>query len=103
MQQFDVCRTRGALRKHAPYLVVLQSDLIDLIRTAVVAPMRPLQGFGPIIKGLHVVESLDGESHVLSPEEMAAVPRSVLGECIGSLAAHRSRIIAALDLLFTGH
>ncbi len=33
---------------------------------------------------------------------MAAVPRSVLGKTIGSLEDDRYRIVAALDLLFTG-
>jgi toxin CcdB len=102
MRQFDVFRTRGELRKHAPYLVILQSDLINDIRTALVAPLRPLHGFGPPIKTLHVVKQWEGEAHVLSPEEMAAVPREILSERAGTLAQHRGEIIAAIDLLFTG-
>ncbi len=102
MSQFDVHRARGDQRRYAPYLVVLQSDLVELMRTALIAPLRPLRSFGPVVKALHVSAEFGGETHILSPEEMAAVPREVLGERVGSLESRRHEIIAALDLLFTG-
>jgi len=100
--QYDVHRTRAAQRKHAPYLVVLQSDLVNLIRTAVIAPLRPLRGFGRTADRLHVMADFAGEPHVLSLEEMASVPREVLGEKVGSLGSCRAEILSAIDLLFTG-
>jgi hypothetical protein len=33
---------------------------------------------------------------------MASVPRTALGELVGSLAAQRAALLAALDLLITG-
>jgi hypothetical protein len=35
-------------------------------------------------------------------QELAAVPRQVLGRIVGSAEANRYAIVAALDLLFTG-
>jgi toxin CcdB len=45
---------------------------------------------------------IDGEEYVAVFPLIAAVPRSSLGAVVGSLAARRADLIAALDLLITG-
>ncbi len=102
MPQFDVYRTQGAARKLAPFLVVLQTDLLEAARLRVVAPLRLRRGFGPLAKTLHVPVLLTDRDYVLSTEELASVPAQVLGERVGNIADHRLAIIAALDFLFTG-
>jgi toxin CcdB len=102
MSQFDVHRTVGPARKLAPYLVVLQTDLLETASLRVVAPLRPVKGFGPPVETLHVPLLLAGKSYVMSTEELASVPVQALGERVGSVATYRSAIFEALDFLFTG-
>ncbi|MBK5951998.1 CcdB family protein [Rhodobium orientis] len=102
MRQFDVCRNPNpAMRARVPYLVILQSDLLDPLATVVVAPLLAEGAFRPVTK-LHPVFEVEGERFILSTGELAGVPRRAVGERISSLAGERDAIIAALDLLFTG-
>ncbi|HYU15126.1 MAG TPA: CcdB family protein [Candidatus Acidoferrum sp.] len=43
-----------------------------------------------------------GPSGEAQAQELAAVPKTALGETVGSLASRRTELIAALDLLLTG-
>lgn len=102
MAQFDVHRTQGSASSVAPYLVELQSDLMQARALRVVAPLYRARDFGPAIRTLHIPVFMDGEDHVLAVDELAALPLKVLGPVVASLAAQRAAIISALDLLFTG-
>ncbi len=102
MFQFDVCRNPNpASRERAPYVLILQSDLLDPLPTAVVAPLVRLGEFEPI-RRLNPAFDIDGESFVLSTAELAGIPRTAIGPALSSLAGERDAVIAALDLLFTG-
>jgi hypothetical protein len=46
--------------------------------------------------------SVRGEDYVLMVPLMASIPKATLGELVGSLAAQRAMLLAALDLLITG-
>ena len=45
---------------------------------------------------------IEGESFMLIAQEIVTVRESVLGQPRGSVAGERDKIIAALDMLFTG-
>ena len=103
MAQFDVHEnpsqeTNGSV----PFLLDLQSDLLEPMATRVVAPLYREELIGPPTTKLMPRFEIGGRSLVLSTPEMAGVSRSRLGPRVGSLAEHRSEIIAALDMLFTG-
>ena len=51
---------------------------------------------------LHPTIELGGRRYTMFVQELAAVPRQLLGRVVGSAEAHRYAIVAALDLLFTG-
>lgn len=101
MVQFDVHRNpkRGAF----PLLLDVQADLLSSLATRVVVPMAKLDRRGPKpISQLNPVAVVDGVRYALVFQELAAIPKSALGERVASLAARRVELIAALDLLFTG-
>jgi toxin CcdB len=103
MRQFDVLQnTDSATAPWAPYLVVLQHDLLQDLATVVVAPMVREEAFGRPVTILNPVFTVQDAPVVLSIAELAGVSRTSLGDKVGSLAEHRSDILAALDLLFTG-
>ncbi len=103
MRQFDILRNPNpGTRSWAPYLLILQNDLLGDLQTAVVAPLIVETQFGRPVTTLNPVFDVEGTKVVLSVAELAGVSRQQLGEQIGSLAHQRPAILASLDLLFTG-
>lgn len=101
MAQFDV--HRNATGAHPPYLLVVQSDLLQGLDTVVVVPLIPAAMLGDRpIRGLYPVFTIGGETLVMLTAQIAGVSPAVLGERVASLAACRHEIIGALDILITG-
>ena len=101
-RQFDVAANLNpATRGHYPYLIVLQHDRLASLRSIVAAPL--VEWTGTLEKSrLHPVVAVRGQRFVVFVEEMAAVPPSAFGEVVENVEADRYRIVAAIDLLFTG-
>jgi toxin CcdB len=100
MAQFDVHRNpRGG---RFPLVLDIQADLLAHLATRVVVPMIKRTRGARAITRLNPIATLRGVEYVLVFQELAAVPRSALGEPVESLAARRDDLVAALDLLFTG-
>jgi len=103
MHQFDVIANPfPASRGRHPFLVALQSDLLArTFDTVVVAPLERAET-GRFADRLNPRVTIDGAPFALIAQEIATVRKSALRNPVGSLAAERDKIIAALDLLFTG-
>lgn len=104
MAQFDVYRNANpATRARIPYLVDIQSDLLDPLATRVVVPLcKPEVLKGKLAERLNPVFEIEGRKMAMLTPELAGVSRKILGERIGNLSDERRSIIAALDLLITG-
>lgn len=101
--QYNVYRNPSAKSaKQVPYVLNVQSDLLESMDTRVVVPLFALDAIGKIVKGLNPSFTINNQSVVMSTTEMATVSARKLGKPICSLAEHRSDIVGALDLLFTG-
>jgi len=103
MKQFDLADNPfPRSRERQPFLVVLQSDLLARsLDTVVVAPLEPAAS-GAFADRLNPRVDIDGAPFVLLTQEVVTVRKHVLGTSRGTIAHERDRIIAALDLLFTG-
>jgi toxin CcdB len=102
--QFTVYRNKSQTTKSTfPFLVDVQSDLLDQLQTRVVVPLtktsaltkRPLSNLTPALQ-------FDGETYLLMTPQLAGVARADLGAPAGSLAEQRQTILAALDFLIVG-
>ncbi len=104
MAQFDVYRNANpATRARVPYLLDVQSDLLDPLATRVVVPLcKPEALKGKLAERLNPVFEVEGRKMAMLTPELAGVSRKILGERIGNLSDERRSIIAALDLLLTG-
>lgn len=103
MAQFDVFSNASLTSsRDIPYLLEVQSGLLDVLATRVVVPLVLATEMGKAAKTLNPQFEIEGVVVVMSTAEIAGVPRSVMGEKIASLQQRREEIIAALDLLFTG-
>jgi toxin CcdB len=101
-RQFDVVANPDpAEAAHRPYFVVLQSDLVSGLASAVIAPLvarADMTGAGR----LNPIVVVDGREFWLATHELFAADRRVLGKTIASLSEQRDAIIAAIDFVFTG-
>lgn len=103
MRQFDIVGNPDPdTASWAPYLLVLQHDLLRDLATVVVAPLVRVEAFGRPATILNPIFTVRESRVVLSTAELAGVTRQGLGEPVSSLAAHRTEILAAVDLLLTG-
>ena len=102
MRQFDVFPNPSEQsRRIAPFVVVVQSHLIDDLPTVVVVPLlRPVERPAFTEVGMPVV--LEGEDYTLSVAELSAIDVHRLTRPVGSLREFDYEIRRALDRLFTG-
>ena len=86
-----------------PYLLDIQSNLLDDLRTTVVIPLCPanLAGKAAITKLCPVFE-IDGKSFVALTQQIAGIDRKSLGKIAFDLSHYRSEIIAAVDFILFG-
>lgn len=104
MAQFSVHRNTNPDTKTAiPYLLNVQSDLLDDLATRIVVPLLPANAMkGKTLKTLTPTFEIDGRQYVMLTPQLAGVPKKILGATVADLASKRDEIIAALDLLITG-
>ena len=104
MAQFDVYRNASpATRARVPYLLDVQSDLLDVLTTRVVVPLcKPEVLKGKPAERLNSSLEIEGRRMILLTPGLAGVSRKALGERVANLAHRRDAIIAALDLVITG-
>lgn len=89
-------------RAQFPYVAVLQADIAGTDRHRLVAPLAPRAGTQGLGRRLSPSMTVLGVEHVLLVPSLAAVPTASLKGSVGSIAAHRDAITAALDYLFQG-
>jgi toxin CcdB len=105
MARFDVYANPGNHAKTTPYLLDVQSNLLDGLDSRMVIPLRSLKHF-PKVKvatQLTPIIKIGGKDYLLETPKMGAVPQRVLKSPIASLAEAQPEITAALDFLFQGY
>ena len=103
MRQFDVLanpipRARRAL----PFVMILQSDLVETGRDRVVAPLALSAAMPPLAGRLIPVVALRESVYALLVPSLTTMPVADLRQVVANLERDRDRIMAALDYLFLG-
>lgn len=104
MPQFSVYKNKNRhSREQYPYLLDIQTTLLEKLETRMVVPLVQRQELHgkPLTVVMPEVE-IEGRSFVMLTPQMAGVARKELGAEVASLAHRRDEIIAAIDFLFTG-
>lgn len=104
MRQFTVYRNRSPrTQADVPYLLAVQSNLLQELATEVVVPLyrKTPQGPRPITRLMPEL-SVAGMPFIMLTPQLAGMAVRDLGEPVANLADQRDLILAALDLLFTG-
>lgn len=105
MARFDVYKNPGSHGKTTPYLLDVQSNLLDGLDSRMVIPLRSLRDF-PQVKlatQLTPIFKISGKDYLLETQKMGAVPQRILKSPVTSLIQSQAEIIAALDFLFQGY
>lgn len=103
MAQFHVHRNLDrASRERFPFLLDVQSDLLESLATRVVVPLGEIDPGRPAVTGLMPVFEVDGRPMVMRTSEITGIARRIVGEPVASLEHRRHEIVAALDVLISG-
>ena len=104
MAKFSVHRNKNPrTRAEIPFLLDVQSDLLDHLDTRVVVPLAKARSFGgPPSEALKPVFDIGGERCIMLTPMLAGISRKELGAEAASLIAKRFESVAALDVLISG-
>jgi len=104
MSQFSIHRNSNQVsRKNYPYLINVQSSLLDDLETRLVIPIVPKKSFAKgQIKELNPLIEIRGETYVVLTQQMAAIRKGELGSIVAEPRDHRQQILSAIDFLITG-
>lgn len=104
MARFDVYANPSNQSATTPYLLDIQSDLLDGLDSRVVIPLRRLKDF-PNVKisnRLTPIIKIGREDYLLETPKMGAIPTRLLKTPVQSIANKQTEIISAMDFLFHG-
>ena len=96
MAQFDLFRLDGGM-----LVVDLQTDLIGLDATRLVAPLRE-QGRHAAFPKLTPEVDFEGRAWIVRVPEMAAVTAASLGRSVGRIEGAGDDLLRAVDILTRG-
>ncbi|MEI6208920.1 MAG: CcdB family protein [Desulfuromonadales bacterium] len=103
MAQFDVYENPNpASRKSIPYLLDVQTDLLDNLTTRVVVPLVAPATMQTPGRHLNPAVNIGETMFLMSTAEIAGVSVKNLGKKVCSIKEYRNNIVAALDFLITG-
>jgi toxin CcdB len=103
MAQFDVypnpSQSAGA---GIPYVVVVQSDLLDALATRLTIPLATETFSGQIPDKLSPRITLQGQRLRALAHYAAPLPKRVLRQPVGNVSAQSAVLIAAMDVVLSG-
>lgn len=104
MAQFTVYKNKNARnRKQYPYLVDVQTNLLEDLHTRVVIPLTPANALHKKpLKNLTPVITIEEELYLLLTPQLAGIARSDLGQAVTDISHCRTEIIDAMDFLISG-
>jgi len=104
MGQFSVYKNKNSRTKNTfPYLLDIQSDLLDQLRTTIVIPLGKYSIVkDQVITKLCPIVEIDGKKYAALTQQMAGIERSLLGNNVTNISGYRSEFVDAIDLIISG-
>ena len=104
MAQFDVyINPQAGSRQFVPYLVDIQSALIDQLTTRLVVPLsRVASGADKLPRRLTPLFEIDGEALAFLPHQAAPIQLRLLKKPVMSLHSRADEMTSALDAVVSG-
>ncbi len=104
MSQFTVYKNKNSkTKKTFPYLLDIQSDLLDEIRTTIVIPLGKYSTVkDQVITKLCPIIEIDGAKYAAITQQLAGIDRTLLGTEVTNISDYRAEFIDAIDLIISG-
>lgn len=104
MAQFKVYENPSkASKKRYPYLLDIQSNPLEDLRTTIVIPLCSMRiAEKAAISKLCPILDVEGELFVALTQQMAGTNKSTLGKEVCDLSHYRAEIINAVDFIISG-
>jgi toxin CcdB len=103
MAQYDVfANPRGSAATGIPYVVVIQSDLLDTLATRLTMPLAVLEFAGKVPTSLCPIIMVKGKRLHALAHYAAPLPAKVLRRPVDNVAAQASSLVSALDAVLSG-
>lgn len=103
MAQYDVFPNPSAsARNGIPYVVVIQSDLLDALSTRLTVPLASVAFAGKVPTALCPTITVKGERLHALAHYAAPLPSKALSHPVDNVAAHASALVAAMDVVLSG-
>lgn len=103
MAQYDVfVNPSASVARGIPYVVVIQSDLLDALATRMTVPLAVLGFAGKVPTALCPVILVKGQRLHALAHFAAALPAKTLRRPVDNVAAQASALVAAFDAVLSG-
>ena len=103
MAQFDVYANPSESAAHGiPYVVVVQSDLLDALATRITIPLATVEFAKKSPDKLCPMVTVSGQRLRALAHYTAPLPTRSLRQVVGNLAPQASTLIAAMDVVVSG-
>lgn len=103
MAQYDVfVNPSASVARGIPYVVVIQSDLLNALATRMTVPLAVLGFAGKVPTALCPVIVVKGQRLHALAHFAAALPAKALRRPVDNVAAQASALVAAIDAVLSG-
>jgi toxin CcdB len=103
MAQFDVYANPSESAAHGiPYVVVVQSDLLDALATRMTIPLASVEFADKSPDKLCPVVTVNGQRLRALAHYTAPLPTRSLRQIVGNVAVNASELVAAMDVVVSG-
>jgi len=103
MAQYDVCiNPSRSAADGIPYVVVIQSDLLDALATRMTIPLAMLDFAGKVPAALCPVIMVHGQRLHALAHYAAPLPAKTLRRPVDNVAAQSSALVSAMDAVLSG-
>ena len=103
MAQYDVfANPSSSAADGIPYVVVVQSDLLDALATRLAMPLAVLDGETKVPTALCPVISVKGQRLHALAHYVAPLPAKSLKRRVDNVAAQASALVSAIDAVLSG-
>jgi toxin CcdB len=89
-------------RKLYPYLLDIQSNLLEDLETTTVIPLTKIQTVNKKFTKLTPTVEVLGAKHLAITQQIAGVDRALLGKPVDDLSMYRFAIVDAIDFIISG-
>ena len=103
MAQFDVYPNPSNSATHGiPFVVVIQSDLLDALATRLTMPLATCEWTGKAPEKLSPTITVQGQRLRALAHFAAPLPSHALRQPIGNISAQSGALVAAMDVVLSG-